>query len=144
VQVEKDYETWEREFIAAGNSITFRDLQADPKKYAVSMSFWEMNQLTDIQPKDAFWIKSTCEPFNDEMEFDENRKRNWLEHFKIKEQAAHASGHASGGELIEAVKTIAPEKVFPVHTEKPEEFKRLLEGSGIKVELPVIGKNYSL
>jgi ribonuclease J len=143
-EVERDYETWEREFIASENSITFRELRRAPKKYVVSMSFWEMNQLTDIQPKDAAWIKSTCEPFNEEMEIDERRKRNWLDHFKIKEYSSHASGHASGIELIDAVNTIAPDWVFPVHTEKPEEFKKLLEGSGVKVALPLIGKVYSL
>jgi ribonuclease J len=142
-QVERDYETWEREFIEKKNSITYRELKKNPKKYVVSMSFWEMNQLTDIQPKDAVWIKSTCEPFNEEMEIDENRKRHWLGHFKIRERSAHASGHASGVELIEAIKTISPELVFPVHTEKPEEFKKLVEGTGTVVVLPEIGKSYS-
>ena len=121
--VEQDYSTWERDFINRENSITCKDLKKNPQKYVVSMSFWEINQLTDIQPEDAIWIKSSCEPFSEEMELDEERKRNWLEHFKIKEYFAHASGHASGGEIREMIGEINPEKVIPIHTEHPELFK---------------------
>ena len=72
------------------------------------MSIWEINQLTDIRPKDAIWIKSSCEPFCDEMEIDEERKKHWLEHFNIKEYSAHASGHASGIEIMELIHEIKP------------------------------------
>jgi ribonuclease J len=84
---------------------------------------WELNQLTDIKPSsDAIWIKSSCEPFCDEMELDEERKRNWLDHFKIKEYFAHASGHASGDEIRAMIKEINPEELIPIHTEHPELF----------------------
>ncbi len=143
-QVEKDYEKWERDFLGKANSITYKELQKNPKKYVVSMSFWEINQLTDIKPRDAVWIKSTCEPFDPEMEMDEERKQHWLDHFKIKKLSAHASGHASGGEIIELIKTISPEMVFPIHTEKPGLFKKLLKGTGIKIKEPVVGETYRL
>jgi ribonuclease J len=143
-QVEKDYEKWERNFIGKVNSITYKELQTNPKKYVVSMSFWEINQLTDIKPKNAVWIKSTCEPFDPEMEMDEERKQHWLDHFKIKKLSAHASGHASGGEIIDLIKTISPENVYPIHTEKPNLFKKLLKGTGIKVLEPVVGVHYQL
>ncbi|MBE2900492.1 hypothetical protein DNK57_06760 [Methanothermobacter thermautotrophicus] len=29
----------------------------------------------------------------------------------------HASGHASGPEILEAIREIEPEKVYPIHTE---------------------------
>ena len=143
-QVEKDYEKWERDFLGEPNSITYKELQKNPEEYVVSMSFWEINQLTDIRPEDSIWIKSTCEPFDPEMEMDEERKQRWLDHFKIKKLSAHASGHASGGEIIELIKTISPEKLFPIHTEKPEKFKELLRGSGIEIVEPVAGRTYSL
>lgn len=73
-QVEKDYVTWERDFINRENSLLARDLSENPEDYVVSMNMWEINQLTDIQPKDAVWIKSSCEPFCDEMELDEEKQ----------------------------------------------------------------------
>ena len=84
------------------------------------MSMWEINQLSDINPKNAVWIKSSCEPFDEEMKIDEKRKKNWLRHYKIKEYSAHASGHASGDKIREMIKEINPEKVIPTHTENPE------------------------
>jgi ribonuclease J len=122
--VEKDYNLWERDFIHRDNSITCRELQRDPQKYVVSMNLWEINQLVDIQPKDAIWIKSSCEPFCEEMELDEERKKNWLNRFAIKKYSVHASGHASGAEILKMIKKINPENIIPVHTEKSDLFKK--------------------
>ena len=121
-QIEKDYQSWEREFIFKSNSLTAKELKRNPQKYVVSMNMWEINQLVDMQPKKAIWIKSSCEPFSPEMELDEERKRNWLRHFGIEEYHAHASGHASGEEIREMIKRINPEEVIPIHTEHPEMF----------------------
>ena len=120
--VDQDYSTWEREFIHRENSITCEDLSQEPMKYVVSMNLWEMNQLTDIKPKDAVWIKSSCDPFCDEMELDEERKNNWLAHFNIKKYSTHASGHASGDEIREMIKEINPDILIPIHTEKADLF----------------------
>ena len=142
--VEKDYDMWERGFLWRENSITFKELKKNPMLYVVSMNLWEINQLTDIKPKNALWIKSICEPFNEEMEIDEERKRNWLSHFNIKEGLAHASGHASGEELIQMIKTVSPAVLFPIHTKKPGEFGSLLEGTDTEIVEPVAGRTYSL
>ena len=125
-QIKGDYGTWEREFIDRKNSITCKDIQNDPSNYVVSMSQWEINQLIDIQPEGALWIKSSCEPFSEEMELDEERKQNWLQHFGIEEHHAHASGHASGDEIREMIRQIRPEELIPIHTVHPEMF--VLEG----------------
>lgn len=122
--VEKDYELWEREYIFLPNSITCKDLQRNPEKYVVSMNLWEMNQLVDIQPRNSIWIKSSCDPFCDEMELDEERKQDWLDRFKIAKHSSHASGHASGCEIIGMINAIKPDNVIPVHTEKPNLFKQ--------------------
>jgi ribonuclease J len=135
----QDYAAWEKEYISRENAVTYKELQKKPDDYVVSMSFWDINQLTDIQPKGAIWIKSSCEPFNEEMELDEKRKRNWLEHFGIKEYAAHASGHASGPELQAMIKKINPDTVYPVHTEHPELFRDFYEC----VEMIKLGKKYT-
>lgn len=120
--IEKDYLMWERDFIFRSNSITTEELQENPGKYLVSMNMWIINQLTDIQPKNAVWIKSSCEPFSEEMNIDEGRKQNWLKHFGIESVSAHASGHASGNEIRDMIKRINPEHLIPLHTEHPEMF----------------------
>ena len=91
-------------------------------RYVVSMSLWEMNQLTDIKPENAVWIKSSCDAFCDEMKIDEERKNNWLAHFNIKKYSTHASGHASGKEIKEMIAAINPEILIPIHTEKSNFF----------------------
>ena len=120
--IEQDYAEWERKYINLDNSITYLDLQVNQKKYVVSMSFWEIDNLIDIRPERAIWIKSKCEPFSEDMELDETKKNNWLEHFEIREYFAHASGHASGPEIKAMIKEINPDILIPIHTEHPECF----------------------
>ena len=121
--IDKDYDTWERSYIYRSNTITCKELHRNPMNYVVSMSLWEINQLIDIQPQNAIWVKSSCEPFSEDMELDEQRKQNWLDRFEIVKHSAHASGHAAGCEIIEMINMIKPENVIPVHTEKPHLFK---------------------
>jgi len=45
----------------------------------------------------------------------------------------HASGHASGEELLRMVEEIQPEVVVPVHTERPEFFVERLDGVRVEV-----------
>jgi mRNA degradation ribonuclease J1/J2 len=52
----------------------------------------------------------------------------------------HASGHASGDELAEFVRTAHPEILIPIHTEDPNWWKETLRGSGVEVRVPEVGK----
>ncbi|UCH72166.1 MAG: MBL fold metallo-hydrolase [Thermoplasmatales archaeon] len=128
----REYKPWEQDLIwetsndKRKNVITYRELQKNPDKYVVSINLWEINHLSDIKPRDAIWIKSSCEPFSDDMEIDEERKNNWLEHFNIKRFTAHASGHASGEEIKKMIKKINPEILIPIHTEHPEMLTKIL------------------
>ncbi len=54
------------------------------------------------------------------------------------ERGYHASGHASGEELLRMVEEIQPEVVIPVHTGRPEFFVERL--SGVRVALPMKGE----
>jgi len=124
----REYKKWEQDLIwgknnsMKNNCITFRELVKKPEKYVVSMNLWEINQLIDIKPKNAIWIKSSCEPFSDDMFLDEERKNNWLEKYNIEEFSAHASGHACGTEIKSMINRIDPDEIVPVHTEHPEMF----------------------
>lgn len=52
------------------------------------------------------------------------------------EPGYHASGHASGPELVEFVRRARPRWLIPVHTEHPEHWQGELEDTGIQVMLP--------
>ncbi len=124
-QLRQDYATWERKYLDRENIITSKQINEAQSRYVVSMNLWEINQLIDIRPSDAIWIKSSCEPFCEEMEIDEERKNNWLEHFGIKKEFAHTSGHASAEEIIKMINDINPRTLIPVHTERPDLFPNL-------------------
>ena len=52
----------------------------------------------------------------------------------------HASGHANGTEIIDMIKKINPEKIYPVHTGHVELFDVLKE-EGIEVIHPLLSNN---
>jgi len=63
------------------------------------------------------------------MELSEDQMTQWFRHFGInanvdhKPHQIHASGHASGPEILEMIKKINPRKVIPIHTKHPGLFK---------------------
>jgi ribonuclease J len=121
-QISKDYDTWERDYIVKDNAITFEQLKEETHNFVVSMNFFEIKNLIDIQPKNATWIMSKCEPFSDDMKLDEKQKMNWLNYFNIEHKKAHASGHAAGPEIRKMISEINPSELMPIHTEHPELF----------------------
>lgn len=141
-QKEQDYDGWEREFLFRKNSINYLDIIKEPNKYVLSRNLWDINQLSDLKPENALWIMSRCEPFNDEMVFDEERKERWLDHFKINKEKCHASGHASESEIKNMIAEINPEILIPIHTEGSEimeEFFRSLNKPIIAKDIQVKG-----
>lgn len=54
------------------------------------------------------------------MEIDFNKVKNWINHFKLNliTEGMHGSGHANGSEIMNMVKEIEPEILYPIHTEK--------------------------
>ena len=102
------------------------ELNQNQDKFIVCLSFFDVNELPYIRPADgSIWLSSNCEAFNEEMQIDEQRLRNWLDKFGIEfvsGGAFHVSGHASGSDLEQIVRTIQPKTLIPVHTEHPELF----------------------
>ncbi|MDD3985078.1 MAG: MBL fold metallo-hydrolase [Methanobacterium sp.] len=131
-----DFKNWEREFIEGDNTVNYIDLQENPEKYLFRCDFFELKELIDVKPEKAIYIKSVTEPFDDEMEFDEKRVNNWLKHFNLcPVHKMHVSGHASGPELLDMIRDVNPEILYPIHTVNKELFK-VLEEDGIKVVYP--------
>lgn len=146
------YETdWdeEKDFTHLKNGIKAPEIAKDPGKYIVFMDFYNIKELLDFrQMPDSIYIRAQSEPFNEEMKLSENRLMKWLEKFKINEEndhnpyQVHASGHASGPEIADMIEDIAPKKVIPIHTERPDIFEKYFSDKNIDVVLPKIGKKY--
>ncbi len=125
-QIDSDFAKWEKNILQSPifKKVTFEEIKKTPSKYIISTSAWEIQQLIDINPPEAIWIKSLTEPFNDEMEIDEERKKNWLQHFNIKQiDNIHVSGHASQNEIKKLIQNINAKHLILIHTENPDFFK---------------------
>ena len=124
--IEKDYASWERDFLWNSNSITCKDIRKEESAYVWRCDFFELKELLDIKPsKGSSYVRSVVEPFSEEMVLSDQVVKNWLSHFRIKTKLqAHASGHASALELKEMVEKISPDILIPIHTEQPLLFKK--------------------
>jgi ribonuclease J len=137
--VQTDYEYWERDVMDWDNTITYKDIRENPEKYIFRCDFFELRELIDIKPEEGMYIRSLTEPFDEETEIDYGKVQNWIQHFNLKLHQIHASGHATGHEIINMIREIEPEKVYPVHTVKKEKFN-ILEEYGIDVIYPKLTK----
>jgi len=135
------------------------EVRACPQDYILCFSFWDINELIDIHPHKGLYIYSSSEAFSEEQRMDIRRLKNWLKHFAIdavglpdektgevppEQRGFHASGHASGPELLGMIREIQPRVLVPIHTEKPGYFLEGLAGTGIEVRLPQLGKPMDL
>jgi ribonuclease J len=136
-QVERDYKVWEREYLEKDNTVTHKDLKEDPEDYVFRCDFFELKELIDIKPEKGVYIKSSTEPFDEQMEIDAKKVELWLNMFNLKLEKGgyHASGHANGTELLNMIREINPDRLYPVHTDHVECFD-VLKDDGIKVIHP--------
>jgi ribonuclease J len=133
------------------------DVHRAQDEFVVCFSFWDLNELPSIQPRPgSLYVFSSSEPHDEEQEIDFRRLHTWLDYFKFKgfglpvekdrkweipeaERGLHASGHASGPDLLEIARKINPEILIPVHSEHPEYYVDNLAGTSIAVKLPEPG-----
>ncbi len=153
--------TWERNILQKFEDriVDPVDVAKNPDAYILSFSFWDMKNLLDIKPKSGTYVYSSSEAFTEEAEFDFLRLWEWLKLFNFRvigfeirqvngdlkpffQPGYHASGHASGPELLQVIETIAPRVLIPIHTENPEFFTK--EVRGTKVLLPRNGQSFDL
>lgn len=141
--------------------VGFNELRAHPGDYILAFSLWDMPDLLDIEHvmgerPGGIYIYSNSQAYDEESKVDLVRLWNWIEHFGMEprglrpasrdalgrvievevEPGFHASGHASGPELLEWVREVHPRVLIPIHTEQPEWWIRELGGTGIRVEIP--------
>ncbi len=122
------------------NIKTAEEIRTEKEKYVIVLNFWYLNTLIDLKPDKGVYIHSLSEPFNEEMEISYERMINWIKHFNMNFVQSHCSGHASGPDLKNIIKKINPKKIYPIHTEKPDLFKKTFKNTVIVKE----GKEYLL
>lgn len=136
-----DYAKEDRELYNLKNVWTAEDVKNRPSEVIATLGSYNIEQLLDIAPSSGLYLHSSSEPFNEEGEMSEAKMDNWIKRFGLERIHAHCSGHASGRDLNEIVKTINPGKIVPIHTENPSLFK-LLQGS--KVSVPELAREMEL
>jgi ribonuclease J len=157
-------QSWERRLRQEQRDrfVTPREVEESPDKFVLCFSFWDVKNLVDIKPQGGKYVYSSSEAYTEEQRLDLERLHNWLRHFEMegvglplddrgdrfdfdpKEEGLHASGHASGADLVWLVKEIAPRTMVPIHTENPGYFVEALAGEPIEVLVPEYGRRIEL
>ncbi len=116
---------WERRLMKMSNAVEAEDIGRNQDQFILGLNQWALNELIDIQPENALYVRSMSEPYNEEMALDEQRVDNWIDFFRMAKIRAHCSGHAPGTDILAMARAINAETAFPIHTEHPENFQGL-------------------
>ncbi len=152
------YEKWEQDICIKYRNklVSAKEIQTNQDLYILCFSFFDMSELPTIMPRDgSVYLYSSSEVFDEEGALDIRRLHNWIKHFGMigfglprevepykweipeAERGFHASGHASGLELIELITKISPKILIPVHSVNPDFFVTNFASTPIKVQIPV-------
>ncbi|HTT73032.1 MAG TPA: MBL fold metallo-hydrolase [Thermoplasmata archaeon] len=111
---------WERPFL--DGAVPAEELRAHGRQYLLALDFAQFTELIDLRPpKGSPFLHSMSEPFSED-DVSDQVMHNWLDHFGLVFHQLHASGHASGPELLQLVRASGARTVYPIHTEHPEAF----------------------
>ena len=131
--MQADYKMWEREFLDYPNRVDYVYVKDNQKNYVFYCSDYKLQDLIDVRPKEnSSYIRSSTEPFNDEMKLDQERVKRWLIHFGLISndgawKTVHVSGHGSGDQIKKVIMETNPKTLIPIHTEHKDYFNTLHE-----------------
>ncbi len=145
----KRYDKWETKLIerfdGAGKMFDVFEVSKQQCKTVLAVSFYDFEELNSIQPTSgSCYVLSASERFNEEMEIDYERLVNWLSHYGLPQYHVHVSGHMMPLQLKAALKKINAKRMFPVHTENAELFKRFMGDATGQVTLVEKSREYPL
>jgi ribonuclease J len=112
------------------------ELRAKPRCFLLATSFGSLSLLQRVKPASGIYLLSASEPFNEESEISFDKLLNWLTLSGLAMYTAHCSGHVDPLGLRQTLEEMQPKTVYPIHTENPELFKRFIEPSGIRIQIP--------
>ncbi|MDE1863595.1 MAG: MBL fold metallo-hydrolase [Thaumarchaeota archaeon] len=131
-----DYDKEEREFLNMKNTVRADYVNKHQDEIVMELSYFGLPELIDLKPNPgSLYIKSASEAFNEEQEFDLERLKRWLGHFKMEYANFHASGHAPQEDLKKVMEGSNAKKIVPIHTDHPELFPQVVK-TGARIELP--------
>jgi ribonuclease J len=122
----EDYCNWANEFLDYSNRIDHRGVSTAQKDLIFYCSDFQIQELIDVKPKEnSCYIRSSTEPFDDEMELDQRRVKRWLIHFGLLNKDSdwnqiHVSGHGSGDQIRKIIEGSRTKMLVPIHTEHEE------------------------
>ena len=138
----------------AARMVSAADVSAQPGAYLLCFSLWDANDLLDLHGvSGGVYLYSSSRAYDDEQAADLSRLRNWVSWMGLTLYGdpddpgaipLHASGHATGEQLLEFVSTVHPRVLVPIHTEDPRWWQTQLAGSGIQVRLPRWGTSLDI
>jgi len=141
----KRYQRWERTLLDLPNVVDSSTVSKMQNKIVLVAPFYDFEELVDIEPvSGSTYILSASEPFSEEMQIDFDRMRAWLNHYGIPQYQVHVSGHIMPLQLRKILERIAPKRIYPIHTDKPELYCRFLQGLRSKVVKPEKAVEYRL
>ena len=116
----KTYYKFERPFL--GDAVGAGWVREHGREALLLLDMHQFTELIDLRPpRGTPFIRSMSEPFSEE-DMNEAVLQHWVEHFGLGFHQFHASGHCSGPELMEIIRTLGPRTVVPTHTQHPEAF----------------------
>jgi ribonuclease J len=134
------------------------EVSIHPDEFVFCFSYYDFNELIDINPSGGAYIYSATEAFNEEMQLDAVKLKNWIDHFHFQlfgnpfvqkntdsHDPLHVGGHARPDELLNIIETIHPNYLLPVHTECFEFFENHFgTRKDIKLIRPQAGESVAL
>lgn len=129
-QILADYDNWADEFIDYPNQVDHRYVSEHQEDTILYCNDFQLQELIDVRPREnSIYIRSTTEPFDDEMRLDQTRVRKWLVHFGLLDRESewhhiHVSGHGSGDQIKEIIEDTKSKQLIPIHTEHEEYHKK--------------------
>jgi len=143
----KTYNEFEKEIMSIKGIKTIKsdELNKIQKNVIIVSGFYDFNELIKIKPiPGSVYILSQSEPFNEEMEIDHEKLKNWLELYGLPLYNVHTSGHASANELKYIIQEAKPKKLMLIHTERPHLYKRFISDLKIDTIIPKESKSIKI
>jgi len=99
------------------------EVAAHQSDYLLSLGYWDVQELCDLRPsRGSLYVHSSAEAFNEEMSWSQERLARWLDLAGMDSVHIHASGHAPQEDLFHIVEQLAPQHLYPIHTEHAEQY----------------------
>lgn len=103
--INEDYYMWERPFLTLDNTVNYQNIHQEPAEYLFSCDFFEFKELIDVKPNGGIYLYSKTEPFNEEIQIDFDKVKNWVNHFDLTlvSESMHGSGHANRQKIMDMI-----------------------------------------